>query len=85
MFRIHGEVAATVSGEVLNSSDQLVASKVLVRREGGYLFSHSFSALGLFTIKVVDSSGGTHYDAVVVTPKGPTKEEIRDAVYYGVP
>ena len=66
-FLIHGETAATVSAVILDDLDVQVAIKVLPKRESGYLFSHVFTSTGYFTVKVTDSFGGHHYDAVTVS------------------
>lgn len=65
LFRLKNETAATVSALILDHNDAVIATKVMQKKEAGYLFSHSFDDVGVFSVKVL-SGGKTYYEAVTV-------------------
>ena len=76
LFEIAGETAATLNASIYDENDALVTVKSIPKRDKGYLFSHVFTDIGVFTVRVTGTNLITVFDAVRVTssvweePKG---------------
>lgn len=66
IFRVEGEVSPSITVNVYNSNDALIATKSAVRRNAGYLIEHTFTSPGVYIIEVIDSDTNSHFDTVTV-------------------
>lgn len=68
VFHIIGETTPTLDCFVYDHNDALVATKTVVYRNAGYLFSHVFTNTGVYFVKVVSSFGVSYFDTIQVKP-----------------
>ena len=68
VFTLIGEDSQTVSCNILDDNNVVVANKQLTKMfSGGYLFSHVFPMEGLFIIEVSDSKNKKFRASVIVS------------------